>query len=797
VAALQGADFGSEAALNFQEWPLNPVMSASCMLPADAPELPPSGVRSDRFGRWRMRRRTGTIVCMTITLSKGANTRLVDASDLGHRRFHLVVRWADPTRSLDLDVSVLLLGADGRVRSDEDLIFYNAPTGGDGAVHLLGKRVDDDGSGEDRAHVDLEALPPDVCKLAVAASLDAAPGTGFGALARLELVVADASGQELVQYPVVGAGSETAFVLAELYLRDTEWKCRAVGQGWDNGLAGLAADYGITVDEATESDESSEKDADLAEEPFEYLVDDADPRELSAEPADVPADSADAPGPIDISNPPEPLAAVLPLPRTAMPVEGAAPRSRPAGGVRTVKKRTTSSSLPTLTLAGDKNWQPARLFSVSGTGNAQEQEKRATSALLSTMMAVRDFGRGLVGRFGGPGGTVETYLEVPFLLGERTVYPDGVIRVARAGRVWTALLETKTGPHGLRVDQVENYLEVAKAQGFDAVVTLSNDLTPVGGDHPVAVDRRKLKKVTLHHISWSEVLHEARMNLDHRGVNDRAQAWILAELIRYLQDPRSGAAGFDDMGAAWVPVREAIAARTLRPTDKRISDVAVAWDKLVRHLCLRLTGQLGVTVAPVLPRALANAPAARVQANVTQLADDGRLSTTIRIPQAVGLLTVVADIRSGQVRTSVEIDAPREGGASRRLNWLLRQLKDAPDNLSVEVIVAKQAHTMCELLKDVRTSPAKLTPDPSADIRAFRLTLPSPLGTKRSGIRGAFIPSINAAVDAFYAQVVQQLRPWPSSPAKLPANVAEEAVETIEALDEADQTEECDGAADV
>ncbi|MCU1678961.1 MAG: stress protein, partial [Frankiales bacterium] len=81
---------------------------------------------------------------------------------------------------------------------------------------------------------------------------------------------------------------------------------------------------------------------------------------------------------------------------------------------------------------------------------------------------------------------------------------------------------------------------------------------------------------------------------------------------------------------------------------------------------------------------------------------------------------------------------------------------------------------------------AALTPDPAADIRAFRLTLPSPLGTKRSGLRGAFIPSVNAAVDAFYAQVIQQLRPWPSTPAKLPASVAEEATETIDALEEAE-----------
>lgn len=279
------------------------------------------------------------------------------------------------------------------------------------------------------------------------------------------------------------------------------------------------------------------------------------------------------------------------------------------------------------------------------------------------------------------------------------------------------------------------------------------------------------------------------MQLDHRGIEDRAQAWILSELVRYLEDTRSGAAGFDDMGPAWVPIREAIAVGTVRASDKRIGDVAASWDKLIRHLCLRLTGQLGVTVAPVLPRKLAADAAARHQSVIAVLATEGRLSATVRIPKAIGPLTVVADMRVGQVRASVEIDAPREGGATRRVNWLLRQLKDAPDSLSVEVVAARQAQTECELLKDVRASNAPLLPDPGVDVRAFRLTLSSPLGTKRSGLRGAFIPSVNAAVDAFYAQVIQPLRPFPSAAAKLPVGVAEVAAETIDALDEDRQAE--------
>jgi hypothetical protein len=295
--------------------------------------------------------------------------------------------------------------------------------------------------------------------------------------------------------------------------------------------------------------------------------------------------------------------------------------------------------------------------------------------------------------------------------------------------------------------------------------------------HPIAVDGRKLRKVALHHISWSEVLHEAQMQLAHRGVEDRLQAWLLAELIRYLEHPRSGAAGFDDMGMAWVPIREAVAANTLRVTDRKISAVTTSWEKLVRHLSLQMTSQLGVSVTPVLPRRLARDHAARAQVAASELAASGTLSATLRIPGAAGPVSVVADLRTAQIRTYVEVDAPREGSSSRRINWMVRQLADAPDALTVEVLFARREQTSCELLKDVRANPAALLPDPTAEVRAFRLTSSAPMGTKRNGLRKAFVPSVNDAVEAFYARVVQCLRP---TPPKMPIAAAADAIDAVD-----------------
>lgn len=157
------------------------------------------------------------------------------------------------------------------------------------------------------------------------------------------------------------------------------------------------------------------------------------------------------------------------------------------------------------------------------------------------------------------------------------------------------------------------------------------------------------------------------------------------------------------MGAAWVPVREAVAANTPRASDSKVAAVSASW----------------------------------TQAAAAELARAGTLSATLRIPGAVGPVSVVADLWVAQIRTSVQVEAPSDGGGMRRVNWILRQLTDAPDSLALEVLFARREQTSCEQLKDARNNP----------------------GTKRNGLTKAFVPSVNDPVDAFYARVLQGLRP--------------------------------------
>jgi hypothetical protein len=369
---------------------------------------------------------------------------------------------------------------------------------------------------------------------------------------------------------------------------------------------------------------------------------------------------------------------------------------------------------------------------------------------------------------GAPSGNVETYIEVPFLLGEKKCYPDGLIRVTRGSKTWTALVEVKTGRNQLEAEQLENYLDIAREQGFDVLLTISNEIPPVAGQHPTKVDKRKLKRVAIHHRSWTAILSTAVMQKDHKGVSDPEQAWILGELIRYLEHPRSGAMELEDMGANWVSVRQAVTAGTLRTTDKTAPEVVSRFDALLRYTSLRLGRQLGTDVVHLLSRKELADPALRADSLLDSLVNRGELAGAIRIPNTIAPIHVTADLRAGRITCHVDIDAPKDGRATTRVNWLIRQLKAAPDSLRLEAFVANaRGAGAAELLGTVRENPSAIITDPKKEIRSFRVAMSVPMGPKRGRGRGAFIDSVLDLVDAFYGDVVQNLKAWSAAPPRM------------------------------
>ncbi|MFH5208112.1 TerD family protein [Antrihabitans spumae] len=153
-------------------------------------------------------------------------------------------RWG----AVDADLSAILLDSGRRVRGDADFVFYNQPSSVDDAVRHVGKRAGDDRV-EDRISIELASVAHDVQMVAVVVSVDGDPAATVASLANLDIAILDAADRPVVGFRMPTLTTETAVVCVEVYRRDAGWKVRAVGQGYQDGLAGLARDFGVTVDD--------------------------------------------------------------------------------------------------------------------------------------------------------------------------------------------------------------------------------------------------------------------------------------------------------------------------------------------------------------------------------------------------------------------------------------------------------------------------------------------------------------------------------------------------------------------
>ncbi|MEU8511465.1 TerD family protein [Kitasatospora sp. NPDC048722] len=185
---------------------------------------------------------------MTHVMAKGANIALPAAA------VRAVLRWSATPGAPDVDASALLLGTEGKVRSDADFVFYNQPRHPSGLVRHLPKQRTPDGTEiTDTIEVELAKLTADVDRVVLAGSSE---GGAFGMVTGLRVLLFDASagesGPPIAEFAITDADSVTALVVGELYRRSGTWKFRAVGQGYSAGLIGLATDFGITVEDEAE-----------------------------------------------------------------------------------------------------------------------------------------------------------------------------------------------------------------------------------------------------------------------------------------------------------------------------------------------------------------------------------------------------------------------------------------------------------------------------------------------------------------------------------------------------------------
>ena len=193
---------------------------------------------------------------MGVSLSKGGNVSLTkEAGPTGLSAVTVGLGWDVRTTTgtdFDLDASAIACGADGKVVSDKHFVFFNNLKSPDGAIEHTGDNLTGEGEGDDEAiKVNVGAAPAEIDKIVFPVSIYDGEGRSqsFGQVRNAFIrVVNQADNTELARYDLSeDASTETAMVFGELYRSGTDWKFRAVGQGYASGLTGIAKDYGVNV----------------------------------------------------------------------------------------------------------------------------------------------------------------------------------------------------------------------------------------------------------------------------------------------------------------------------------------------------------------------------------------------------------------------------------------------------------------------------------------------------------------------------------------------------------------------
>jgi len=426
-----------------------------------------------------------------------------------------------------------------------------------------------------------------------------------------------------------------------------------------------------------------------------------------------------------------------------------------------------SSSLTSILHSG----QRARLIPIV---KDSKKEEKATSSLLATFRIVPSFVQAVLSNVGvsvSKRSQVTCYTEVSFDNKDKKFpRPDGLIIVSTGNKTWSAIVESKIGTSELKQDQIEEYIDLAKTLGIDAVITISNQFATTPTHHPVKVPKQKLKHVQLYHFSWLFLESSAILLNENKGVTDPEQAFILSELIRYLQHEESGVSSFTKMSKGWKEVCEQIhEGRKLKKGDEDVENSVASWQQLLRYLAIKLSIELGKIVNLYLSRSRSNDPLLNFNENIDELIQKNRLTAEFEIPNAASRLKINIDFLRRTLNLSMYLDSPKDKKiATASINWLLRQLNHLQESdIIITVYWPKRIAPTSERLSVIFEDVNCLAPQYAKEMPlSFEVKQVYDLASKFKGAV-SFVDIISKALPEFYENVGQHLNKWVAKPPKI------------------------------
>lgn len=431
--------------------------------------------------------------------------------------------------------------------------------------------------------------------------------------------------------------------------------------------------------------------------------------------------------------------------------------------------------------------EQARLIPV---GKISQRENRATSVLLAGMSAIQPLSKtllGEIGQFVGSRSKLKCYSQVVFKHdpGKGKYRPDGLIELQNGKRIWRTIVESKIGRETLNAEQIQAYIQIAKSNSINSIITISNQFASLPTHHPVKIDRLP-KGISIYHWSWAHVLTTAIIKLESDEIDSSDQRYLLGEFIRYFEHPSSGVERFTQMNSEWKDIVTQVQQGVgLGQKTEQVYNTVASWHQETRDLCLHLTESLKQKVRPRLPSKHMADPGLRLKDEIKLLKETSHLRFTLAVPDAADDINIIADLRGRTISVSMDIDAPKDRQTGKaRINWLLRQLRSSkPDDIIIFAYWPNRSQISSEELKKLRENPDLLdSPAPNLAPRKFSIKLIHHAAGKFSG-RRTFIEGVEECVPHFYREVGQRLRAWvpipPKSPPDPQRDVSEATVQEV------------------
>lgn len=427
------------------------------------------------------------------------------------------------------------------------------------------------------------------------------------------------------------------------------------------------------------------------------------------------------------------------------------------------------NKFPDYVVAGE----PARLIPVVADTS---REQRSASVLLAGLRSVFELREALLKSIGvrvGNRAKLEAWTEVAFAKDEQTKKgdrPDGLLVLHTGKKEWRALIEAKIGNAELNADQIARYVQQAKQNKIDAVITISNQFAALPTHHPVSLPKNTIRGVELYHWSWMYIVTQATLLLDRDAVKDEDQVFILREILRYFEHDSAGISTFDRMNREWKDVVSKVqSGAPLAKTSDEVQNSVSCWHQEQRDVCLLMSRQIGENVTLKLSRSHRVDPVQRLKDDAEKLAKEKVMAFALDIPNAASDLEVVADLTKRTIACSMRLTAPADKKSTKaRFNWLGRQLAKAdPKGVMVKATRPGRAEETQAMLSDALADPSILnSPTSSVVANAFEVFYLVDLAGRFAGNK-VFIEQLEEAVPHFYEQVGQHLQAWTPPPPKI------------------------------